>query len=380
LFIYSPQYGANGVSAEYAMQKGSTVYFIEGSSSNSERYSALRLWNWKEYKLVNPALKYWEHVRNYVSTEDVNRVKGHISELYKANSFAVFSAPKQSNFCLKTHFNIPIASKVVMAALSSFDEAYSAYVIGGFPERKVKSTVFKDQFDWIEETIQYFKNKPDCFFIIRTHPRDYPNKRESALSEQAKVWQKILTNLPSNIIVNSPDQNISIYNMLDQIDVLLTGWSATAIEAMLQGVPVVTYDQHLPSYPESIHLTGITKDAYYINIEKSLSFKNEKINSLNAYRWLAVSFSIGTIRITPAINIGKNWPKNLFFNVIKKIIRILFEDLIKRIDVSKSFGNNDDQERFNRLIHENKSCLFEVVLEDGNEILDNDRLEKIISK
>lgn len=378
VFIYSPQYGANGVCAEYAINAGSMVYFVEGSSSNSERYSALRIWDWAEYRLVNPALKYWDHVKQSITKEDVIRVKGHINELYEGNSFAVFSQPRQGGFLLRDYFKIPKSAKVLLACLSSFDEAYSAYVIGGFPERKVKSPVFKDQFEWIQRTIQFSRDRPNFFLIIRVHPRDYPNKRENIQSEQATVWEKTLSNLPSNVAVNAPEQGISIYDLFDQVDVVLTGWSATGVEALLHGVPVVTYDQFLPSYPKDIHFSGLTENDYYINIEKAISFKDRQNNILNAYRWLATNFSIGTLRITPPIEIGGHWPNLILLRLMKRLINKIFNRIFKWIDVKRSFGCYVDQRRFTQFVIENKSSLFEVVSSSSLDCVDNTELKKLI--
>lgn len=378
LFLYSPQYGVNGVCAEYAIHFGSTVYFVEGSSSNSERYSALRVWNWAEHRLVNPALNNWSNVRDHITVEDVMRVKGHINELYKGTSFAVFSEPMQGKFSLREYFKIPKTSKVILASLSSFDEAYSAFVIGGFPERKVKSPVFKDQFEWIQRTIEFLRNKPDIYLIIRVHPRDYANKRDSYQSEQADVWETTLNNLPSNIVVNTPDQRISIYDVFNEVDLMITGWSATGVEALLHGIPVVTYDEYLPSYPNDIHFSGSAETEYFININKALSSNDPIQNSINAYRWLAVSFSMGTVRITGPLNIGKNWPDSIFFKIQKRLINKLFTKAFKFIDVRRGFGNEVDKKRFSSLINHKKNSLFEVIEKNDAKTLSDDKLKKLI--
>lgn len=378
VFLYSPQYGVNGVCAEYAIHFGSTVYFVEGSSSNSERYSALRVWNWAEYHLVNPALNNWTDVRSFISVEDVMRVKGHINELYKGTSFAVFSEPMQGKFSLREYFKIPKTSKVVLASLSSFDEAYSAFVIGGFPERKVKSPVFKDQFEWIQKTIEFLRDKSDLFLIIRVHPRDYANKRDSYQSEQAGVWEAILNNLPSNIVVNTPDQRLSIYDVFNEVDLMITGWSATGVEALLHGIPVVTYDEYLPSYPNDIHFTGCTEATYFTNIDKALTLNDPCQNAINAYRWLAVSFSMGTVRITGPLDIGKNWPDSIFSKILKRLINKLFANVFKLIDVRRGFGSKTDKKRFSSFINHNKNSLFEVIAKNDAEPLSDDELKKLI--
>ena len=223
VFCYSPQYAVNGVSAELAVKSGATVYFEEGSSNNAERYQALRVWDWGKNGLLNPALLHWHEGESRVSGTDVARVNGHFDELFAGTSFAAYSSPLQSDFSSREFFEVPEGAKLLLATLSSFDEAFAAVVIEKFPQSKLKSNVFKNQFEWIEKTFDYIEGRDDIFLVVRVHPRDYPNKRESVQSEQAAHWEKILAKRPKNVAINWPQQNISLYNILSDIDAVLTG-------------------------------------------------------------------------------------------------------------------------------------------------------------
>ncbi|MCB5184120.1 hypothetical protein LG201_02760 [Methylobacillus gramineus] len=382
IFFYSPQYGVNGVCAEYAVNQGKQAYFLEGSSSNAERYSALRVWEWSQYKLVNPALRHWQDVKNLVSLEDIDRVSAHVSELFKGKSFAVFSAPKTGNFSIREKFNIPQNAKILLASLSSFDEAYAAFVIQGFPERKVKSLVFSDQFEWIKHTINFMKSRPDDYLVIRVHPRDYPNKRDSNQSEQALIWEGMLKVLPDNVKLNSPDQNISLYDFLDDVHALVTGWSATGVEALLHGIPVITYDKYLPSYPEDIHLTGESEHEYYDNLIKVLSLVKSYDNShiVNAYRWLAVSFSLGTVRINQPLDIGRSWPDKPMYKLLSRVANKFSVNLRKSYDLWNARSNDTDRLRFLSLVLNNQSSLFEGVLADAGHAVSDAEIEAMVKE
>ncbi|WP_148301263.1 hypothetical protein [Methylobacillus glycogenes] len=382
IFFYSPQYGVNGVCAEYAVKQGRQAYFIEGSSSNAERYSALRVWEWSKFKLVNPALQHWQAVKNLVTLEDIDRVSAHIHELFKGKSFAVFSAPKTGNFSIREKFNIPQNAKILLASLSSFDEAYAAFVIKGFPERKVKSPVFSDQFEWIKCTINFMKSRPDDYLVIRVHPRDYPNKRDSNQSEQALIWEKILQDLPENVKLNSPDQNISLYDFLDDVHALVTGWSATGVEALLHGIPVITYDKYLPSYPADIHLTGESEHEYYDNLIKVLSLATSTDNThvVNAYRWLAVSFSLGTVRVNQPLEIGLSWPDKPAYRILKRVANKFSVNLRKSYDVWNVQSNDTDRLRFLSLVLNNQSSLFEGVISDVVDAVSDYEIEATVKQ
>jgi hypothetical protein len=362
VFFYSPQYGANGVCATYAVQHGASVYFVEGSSSNSERYKALRVWEWAIHGLVNPALHHWQAVKDKLTVSDARRVTGHFEELLKASSFAVYSAPVSKKFSLRQHFNITAGAKVLLATLSSFDEAYAALIIEKFPARKVKSPVFRDQFEWIQNTIVHLGGRDDLFLIIRVHPRDYPNKRDPRQSEQAALWEQMFANLPANVIINWPQDGISLYNMLPQVDAVITGWSATGTEALVFGVPVITYDRFLPSYPPDIHFTGESEAEYYANIEKALARGHDHDLAANAWRWLAVSFSMGTVQIAPPIAlIGVSWPYNFFFRVLRKLMNLVLKNALLRWDLQRGFTTRQDADRFYDLVTRRDASLYEGI-------------------
>lgn len=376
LIVYSPQYAVNGVCAEYMINNNKRVYFIEGSSSNSERYEALRIWDWDVFGLTNPALKYWDSKNNNITIDSLKRVKGHFEELFLAQSYAVYSQAYTGEFDCRKFFNIPKEKKIVLAALSSFDEAFAACAIEKFPHDKVNSTVYKNQFVWIKRTIEILKGRNDIFLIIRMHPRDFPNKREKVESEQAKIWLEILEDLPINIAVNIPQDNISIYDLLQNVDVLVTGWSATGVEALAQGIPVVTYDRKMPSYPDTIHFTGASEDEYKKNIDKALNCGRNIDFAINAYKWLAFNFSLGVMR-TP-----KFMTMTPFENILKKIVyrfmNRLFPVLVFRHDINMGEVNDKDLYLIIKMIENGDDSIY-VTLPDISES-NNDAVDEYIQK
>lgn len=362
VFCYSPQYSVNGVCAQYSGQQGSRVYFIEGSSNNAERYQAVRVWEWGKHGLVNPALHHWETVRDKLTPEDVHRVTGHFEELLTALSFAVYSAPTMQNFSLRQHFGIPDGNKVLLATLSSFDEAFAAYVIRKFPARKVQSPIFRDQFEWIQDTIAYVSGRSDVTLIVRVHPRDYPNKRDPRQSEQAALWENMFESKPDNVIINWPQDGISLYNILPEVDAVVTGWSATGTEGLVFGVPVVSYDRYLPSYPADIHLTGESVAEYHDNIEKALSRGHGFDLVIAAYRWLAVSFSMGTVRVTPpSLPIGTTWPRKFLFRALRKTLNLAFGPMMDRRNSRAGFTSRQDADRFYEMVKNKDASLYDVI-------------------
>jgi hypothetical protein len=295
VIIYSPQYGVPGVIASLARANGCRVIFAEGSSNIAERYSSVRLWDWVEYGLVNPALDAWENRPGRDWSKDLDRSLNHVEELAASTSFSVYSE-KARGASARSHFGIQGGVPIVLAALSSYDEAYSAVVIGGFPESKFKSHVFVDQFTWIKSLIAWAHMHPEVCLVVRLHPRDFANKREDHVAEQAERWDVVLTDLPGNVLIDHPSEAFPLHDLLGEVSVLTTGWSATAIEAMLEGIPVVTYDKYLPSYPADIHLSGESADEYFANLERALRLGRSPTHRQRALEWLTFNYVEGTVR------------------------------------------------------------------------------------
>lgn len=360
LVAYSPQYAVLGVCARYCELKGKQVYFIEGSSNIDERYKALRVWDWSAFGLTNPALKHWESIGNYIlSKNDYDRSEKHVNRLLNASSFSVYSEPASGQFDMRAHFGIPQDAKVVMAAMSSYDEVYSAYFIGRFPDNKYISNVFINQLEWIRRTIDFFSIHPELFLIIRIHPRTFPSSRNAVMAQEQKELAQILANLPNNVRVNFPTDKISIYDLYRQIDVLATGWSATGVEAMIFNVPVVTYDRNLPSYPASIHFTGDSVTEYYENLLKAVTAGKSNFVSENGRRWMAFSMSVGVIRHPAMLSDTDYFRSSRVVNFLYRGFNRLFPGFIKRIEARQQMRLADAR-RFNTLLDRGGESLYDL--------------------
>jgi hypothetical protein len=296
---FSPQYSNINSCMQLAIAKGIKVLFMESGTNLSHRLGTMRVWDWGIHKLVNPALQYWNRsALNPVSTFTAQAVTGHFRQLLSGQHFAVFSAPYSGSTGIRNKWPISSNQKVLLMTLSSYDEAYAALLIDAFPQEKVFSDVFKTQAEWVKATIEWVRERPDLFLVIRVHPRDFPNKREQGRSEQSYMLEGLLRDVPENVHVNWPSEAVSLYELLEDTDVILTGWSVTAMEGLILGIPIVTYDEKLPSYPRDIMWTGRSENDYYQNIDNALRQGWSIENVVNGYRWLAYNFVDCTICVS----------------------------------------------------------------------------------
>jgi len=296
---FSPQYSNLNSCMQYALTQGIRTLFMESGTNLSHRLGTMRVWDWGVHRLVNPALRYWgESAHNPVTSASAGAVVDHFRQLLSGQHFAVFSSAYSGTHSIRELWGIQPQQKIALMTLSSYDEAYAALLIDGFPEEKVFSSVFRTQAQWIAATIEWAKSQPDIFFVVRVHPRDFPNKRESLRSEQSFALEALLQNVPKNVHVNWPSEGLSLYALLEDTDAVLTGWSVTAMEALILGIPVVTYDRKLPSYPSDVMWTGSSETEYRDNVLGALSAGWNISNVRNGFRWLAYNFVESTVTVS----------------------------------------------------------------------------------
>lgn len=320
IMTFSPQYSNINACMQYALNRGIRVMFNESGTNIAHRLGTMRVWDWKKHGLVNPALTYWgKSDDNIVTKASAHAVSDHFEQLLAGYHFAVFSSPSGDKVDVRSLWNIHPKQKILLMTLSSYDEAYAALLVGGFPEAKVFSDVFYTQAEWVKATLDWVSARPDLFLIIRVHPRDFPNKRDSIRSEQSFILQELLDAPPENVHVNWPSENISFYDLLDDANVLLTGWSVTAMEALVLGIPVVTYDSNLPSYPADIHYTGRNVETYFYNIDRALADGWRLENAINGFRWLAYNFVSCTVEVSSDFGNFELGKQNLFKKYIARI-------------------------------------------------------------
>lgn len=297
MLVYLPQYGINNALAELAFNKGIKVYSVDGSANIAERYSSVVVKDWNEFGLLSPALFQSFSINHEISIEERNRLDLHKRELASGRSFSVYSQGVQNKSNLRNELNIKLGQKVWLLALSSLDEAIAGLAIGRYPNSKYPGKVFSSQFEWVQETISWLTTHPEIFAIIRMHPRDFPNKRESVRSEQSYLWEEFQDRLPDNVILNSPDQNISISSLLEITDTFITGWSSTTLESLDMGIPSISYDSHLLGFSSEICITGSTKEEYFANLENALSSEKDASWQRAASAWLAHLTIAGTSQV-----------------------------------------------------------------------------------
>jgi hypothetical protein len=268
-------------------------------------------------------------------------------------------ARSEESIDLHRRFGIAPEQRVLVATMSSYDELFAAQITKLFPDDF--PLLFPTQIDWIQALVNFVKRRPDLFLIIRIHPREFPNKRESVKSEHAHALETALADLPKNVNVNWPSDQISLYDLADITDVFLNSWSTAGKEMSMLGIPVVHYSSDLIFYPADLNYLGETKDLYFAQIEKALSegWSAERIRK--TYRWLAVEDAYSRIDISDSYREKESGHRPLLRRVIDRLRRKMWPDFKQVDDCRRRAPRMASAPVIERIIREKKESIMEVV-------------------
>lgn len=337
ILVYNALYSVNHVWERYANFKGIPVYFLSNGGNLSDMENTLIIAKNDAIDYMNKLKNIWSELKDIpISQEMLNYVTNHFLELFKAKNRLVYSAPKSGKkVSIRKIFNIKNNQKILVATMSSYDELFAAQYVGAW--NTPKDLMFLSQVLWIKALIGYVKNRKDLFLLVRVHPREFPNKRDSVKSEHAKTLEKEFNNLPKNVKVNWPMDNISIYDLAQETDVFLNAWSTVGMEMSLLGIPVVIYSKDLIFYPSDLNYVGKDRNDYFKKIDLALKdgWSYEKIKK--TYRWLGLYYYQTIMRL------GRKRPElkrpiiiKLFFDTANYLYGLLPLRMKTRLTVEKT--------------------------------------------
>ena len=184
---------------------------------------------------------------------------------------------------VREYYNIK-ENKIILLCTSSWDEVIGTYILKNKNLRNL--LILKDQSEWLDKVINYFKNYKNYRLIIRPHPRDYFNK-----NSEVNNYLKKINKLPENVTLNIPEHKISLYTILKDVDLVLNSWSTLGLEAGILNVPVVSISKELLIYPTEIEYFQDDEKRYFLKVEEILN-NNSNLFDLkyckNFYNYMVV--------------------------------------------------------------------------------------------
>jgi hypothetical protein len=367
LILYSSTYSVNFVWCQLAKAKGISFYSMNAAGNLSARLQKIVLSSGHWLNQCLPS--YWDKFRDLpCSAELVDYTYKHIIALFQANHSFVYSAPKSQNHTgIRQTFCIQPKQKILLCTMSSFDEIKAAQACRLLPENL--NLLFPTQVDWIQALVDFMKSRPDLFLIIRPHPREFSNRRDSEKSEHAEQLEKAFVNLPDNVAVNWPSDNLSLYDVVEEIDVCLNAWSSVGEELSLLGIPVVVYNLNLAFIPPDLNLYASSKEAYFQKIELALDIGWSLDISRAAFRWAALKYIYSRIDISDSYSFieGSSKKRSLMTRLIDRALKYVDIRFLKQI-VSMQQQRSDFKNKASQL--NSASIIDKIVTHKYESILD----------
>jgi hypothetical protein len=319
--VYNAMYSVNRVCCRLAEQRGIPHYFMHAGGNLSHRLQTLMFGRGDTFAYMPHCVEVFAKFAHLPCTGHLlSLVTNHYLELLRGRSAFVYSSRKSGEmFDARARFGAKPSQKLLLVTMGSYDEEVAAEIVGA---RQYRSTpLFPTQIEWVRALFEFVKDRPDLFLLIRVHPREFPNRREGAKSQHAALLEEALRALPQNSAVNWPADEVSLYDLADQTDVVLNSWSSAGKEMTLLGLPVVLYSRELASYPSELNYVGTTREEYFACIERAMAdgWSGERIRQ--AYRWTAFEFARATVYLGDSYQELEHPVRSLYVKVLERVWR-----------------------------------------------------------
>ena len=116
------------------------------------------------------------------------------------------------------------------------------------------ANAFPNIVEWLVQTCEYFKTRPDLQLIVRVHPAEisgFPPSRQPILDE----LRKRLPSLAPNIIVVPPESDMSTYALMSLCNAAIIYGTKMGVELTSVGLPIIAAGEAW------IRNKGLTRDA-----------------------------------------------------------------------------------------------------------------------
>lgn len=293
--VFNRLYSVNHAFCAAADQAGIPTYTLQGGGHITRRAETMTMYSGSQSLAEVFQSDAWKSYRSTpIGPGEVALVGEHFSGLLEGSSAFAYSSAFEASQpeTLRAKFGIAPDQTVLLVPLSSEDEINAARLADALPQSSGQVSVFDGQFEWITFLLDYARDRNDLHFIIRLHPRMFPNKRDNVQSPIVDELMKLLDDSPANVSLNLPSDQVSLYDVMQIVDVLLSYRSSVGAELAAFGIPVVVpANADFFTYPEEINLIGASRADYVTKVELAISQGWSLENSRRAFRWFAFLFS-----------------------------------------------------------------------------------------
>ena len=304
LVVYNPLYPTNRMMVEYALAHDVQLVSVTAGSFVPARLDTVGIY---PHLLAGQTLPDSPDIVNSLQTplseQEVRAVGAHIWALISGNDPWVYSVspnriPESE---IRQLLGLRTDSPVATVLVSSPDETRASLIVDAEIQRDPMNG-YSDIPEFLRASIACAERLPDVDFVFRLHPRLLPNKREHVVSPDFAEIMGILENLPVNAKINSPSDELSLYDILRISSCGINQSSSTGLEFMAFGTPFVQYDPlRMGLYPPQLTrcVERGSDDAFVLAVSEAIADPGGLEISRMAFRWLGVALLRVLLHLQP---------------------------------------------------------------------------------
>jgi hypothetical protein len=307
LVVYNFLYSANRSAAAAAEKMRIPVKSLQANGPMNDIYSRYLIYPASnKYFSLNSSSLWLKEKRKRLNLKSILLVHRHLNAIFQAKNVWVYSkkAEEISREKLCQKLGISEDKEVVLLTTSSQDELFAFNFVGLVESNDFSSQeLFPDTTSWIKYTIELFRDLPDRTLVIRLHPREFANRREGINSESGRKLVDYLNSvdLPANVVINTPNQEVSLYQLAPVTSLLINGTSSVGAEFASLGIPsICVFPTDLRSYPSLLSIVPNCLQEYQLLLKLDYGDLYDRKFVVDSYKWinfryLSVTQGISTI-------------------------------------------------------------------------------------
>ncbi len=307
--VYNALYPANRVFAEGLKKSGAILMNLSGGPTVPRRYNTLAVYDGITASQTMADSSAFRHSREVpASAQEIAAVEEHVAQLMSGSDPWVYSsaASGRTASSIRTVLGVRRESPVITVITSSPDETRSFELVNAvYEESAVAASSSATEF--IRQTVDLATRHPEVDFVFRLHPRLAANKRDSQVSPDLRLIRAMLEDLPTNAVVNDPDDGLSLYDLVLISSAAINHTSSAGLEFLTFGVPVVQFDPvRSKLYPPdfSIVVPRADPEAFSRAVDLALAGGFDLERAISTFRWFASMQVRAVVHLDPLAEPG----------------------------------------------------------------------------
>lgn len=310
--VYNNLYGANRTAMAIARHAGLKCRVIHGGMDFRNLWNSLVVYEDYAAHYSTPQQTTWQSRHSDTITPQAVKdvAASHIFSMTGRSPF-VYSRPI-SRFGVRRTSLTPIfgPEPTVLCLMSSTDEGVAARLSGAFSEQQFYGprALYGSAIEWLEGITDFARLHPDVRFVIRPHPREFPNHRDSKIAASSNRYTVLSDSLPNNVTICWPSYGVSLYQAALFARVILNHTSSAGCEMLQLGLPVVTHDASaMFAYPREFNIAPNSLSEYWSTVENLLTQPLDIERVRLAYRFRSWQIHNYSIELSDVLKNRNKW-------------------------------------------------------------------------